>query len=161
NTARNRTLSENRANSVIYYLVTKHKMDLNRLVQPFGYGQLEPVAENKTAAGRAKNRRVEIRLMKNKGIAGTLANGNEPFIVRRCSSQETSSGERRRFERRSRMIFFVARCLVCGIRPAILRFSIIFHLGRLKNRNIAGLTPVSSFERRGQRQFLTLGHPVC
>ena len=76
NTARNRDLSERRANSVIYYLVTKHKMDLNRLVQPFGYGQLEPVAENKTAAGRSKNRRVEIRLMKNKGIAGTVGNGN-------------------------------------------------------------------------------------
>jgi outer membrane protein OmpA-like peptidoglycan-associated protein len=76
NTARNRDLSERRANSVIYYLVTQHKMDLNRLVQPFGYGQLEPVAENKTAAGRAKNRRVEIRLMKNKGIAGTVGNGN-------------------------------------------------------------------------------------
>lgn len=76
NSARNRTLSESRANSVIYYLVTKHKLPLNRLVQPFGYGQLEPVAENKTAAGRAKNRRVEIRLMKNKGIAGTVGNGN-------------------------------------------------------------------------------------
>jgi len=76
NTARNRTLSESRANSVIYYLVTKHKLPLNRLVQPFGYGQLEPVAENKTAAGRAKNRRVEIRLMKNKGIAGTVGSGN-------------------------------------------------------------------------------------
>ena len=72
NTARNRTLSEKRANSVIYYLVTTHKMQLNRLVQPFGYGQLEPAAENKTAEGRAKNRRVEIRLLKNKGIAGTV-----------------------------------------------------------------------------------------
>ena len=75
NTARNRTLSEARANNVIYYLVTKHKMPMQRLVQPFGYGQLEPVAENKTAAGRAKNRRVEIRLMRNKGIAGTVGNG--------------------------------------------------------------------------------------
>ena len=72
NTARNRDLSERRAQSVIYYLVTKHKLPLQRLVQPFGYGQLEPVAENKTAAGRAKNRRAEIRLMVNKGIAGKV-----------------------------------------------------------------------------------------
>jgi outer membrane protein OmpA-like peptidoglycan-associated protein len=76
NSQRNIDLSERRANAVIYYIVNKYKMPLNRLVQPFGYGQLEPVAENKTAAGRAKNRRVEIRLMINKGIAGTVGKGN-------------------------------------------------------------------------------------
>jgi outer membrane protein OmpA-like peptidoglycan-associated protein len=70
---RNIDLSERRANAVIYYIVSKYKMPLNRLVQPFGYGQLEAVAENTTKAGRAKNRRVEIRLMINKGIAGTVA----------------------------------------------------------------------------------------
>lgn len=73
---RNIDLSERRANAVIYYIVNKYKMPLNRLVQPFGYGQLEPVAENKTQAGRAKNRRVEIRLMVNKGISGQVGNGN-------------------------------------------------------------------------------------
>ena len=73
---RNIDLSERRANAVIYYIVSKYKMPLNRLVQPFGYGQLEPVAENKTKSGRAKNRRVEIRLMVNKGIAGTVTKGN-------------------------------------------------------------------------------------
>lgn len=72
NTARNRDLSERRANAVIYYIVSKYKMPLHRLVQPFGYGQLEPVADNKTKAGRAKNRRVEIRLMVNKGISGKV-----------------------------------------------------------------------------------------
>lgn len=70
---RNIDLSERRANAVIYYIVTKYKMPLNRLVQPFGYGQLEPVADNTTKAGRAKNRRVEIRLMVNKGIAGKVS----------------------------------------------------------------------------------------
>ena len=73
---RNIDLSERRANAVIYYIVNKYKMPLNRLVQPFGYGQLEPVAENQTKAGRAKNRRVEIRLMINKGIAGQVTSGN-------------------------------------------------------------------------------------
>ena len=75
NSQRNIDLSERRANAVIYYIVSKYKMPLNRLVQPFGYGQLEAVADNKTKAGRAKNRRVEIRLMVNKGIAGTVSSG--------------------------------------------------------------------------------------
>ena len=74
---RNIDLSERRANAVIYYIVSKYKMPLNRLVQPFGYGQLEPVAENKTQAGRAKNRRVEIRLMVNKGIAGKVGSSGQ------------------------------------------------------------------------------------
>ena len=72
NSQRNIDLSERRANAVIYYIVSKYKMPLNRLVQPFGYGQLEPVAENKIKEGRAKNRRVEIRLMINKGISGRV-----------------------------------------------------------------------------------------
>jgi OmpA-OmpF porin, OOP family len=69
NTAKNRTLSERRAKAVIQYLVGVHNLDLRRLVQPFGYGDSKPVADNKTAGGRAKNRRVEIRILQNKGIA--------------------------------------------------------------------------------------------
>jgi OOP family OmpA-OmpF porin len=71
NTARNRTLSERRSKAVIQYLVGVHNLDLRRLVQPFGFGESKPVADNKTAAGRAKNRRVEIRILQNKGIAQT------------------------------------------------------------------------------------------
>ncbi|HEV7395438.1 MAG TPA: OmpA family protein [Pyrinomonadaceae bacterium] len=69
NTAKNRALSERRAKTVIQYLVGVHNLDLRRLVQPFGYGDSKPVADNKTAEGRAKNRRVEIIILQNKGIA--------------------------------------------------------------------------------------------
>ena len=72
NTAKNRALSERRAKAVIQYLVGVHNLDLRRLVQPFGYGDSKPVADNKSAAGRAKNRRVEIRILQNKGIANTV-----------------------------------------------------------------------------------------
>jgi outer membrane protein OmpA-like peptidoglycan-associated protein len=72
NTAKNRALSERRAKAVIQYLVGVHGLDLRRLVQPFGYGDSKPVATNKTATGRAKNRRVEIRILQNKGIANKV-----------------------------------------------------------------------------------------
>lgn len=72
NTAKNRALSERRAKAVIQYLVGVHNLDLRRLVQPFGYGDTKPVADNKSAEGRAKNRRVEIIILQNKGIAGTV-----------------------------------------------------------------------------------------
>lgn len=70
--ARNRALSDRRAQAVIQYLVLNHGLDLRRLVQPFGYGENKPVADNKTAAGRAQNRRVEIIILQNKGIANTV-----------------------------------------------------------------------------------------
>ena len=57
---KNQLLSEARAASVKDYFVKKG-IDESRLVAT-GFGIDKPVAENKTVAGRAKNRRVEMRL---------------------------------------------------------------------------------------------------
>lgn len=54
-------LSQRRANAVKAYLVTKG-IDANRIYTE-GKGKANPVADNKTAAGRAKNRRVEIEIV--------------------------------------------------------------------------------------------------
>lgn len=69
NMARNHSLSGRRADAVINYLVTTYNLPLRRLVQPFGYGSLNPVADNATGQGRALNRRVEIKVLVNKGLS--------------------------------------------------------------------------------------------
>jgi outer membrane protein OmpA-like peptidoglycan-associated protein len=65
---RNEALSQRRADAVIRYLVENHNIPLRRIVTPFGYGETNPVADNETKDGRAQNRRVEIKLLVNKGL---------------------------------------------------------------------------------------------
>ena len=54
-------LSQSRANSVVDYL-TKNGIESNRLIAK-GYGASQPVAENTSAEGRAKNRRVVMKVL--------------------------------------------------------------------------------------------------
>ena len=65
---RNRALSQRRADAVIRYLVENHNIPLRRIVTPYGYGETNPVADNTTKEGREQNRRVEIKLLVNKGL---------------------------------------------------------------------------------------------
>ena len=55
----NMRLAESRASAVVKELVTKYKINKNRLT-PKGVGPLCPVASNKSKEGKAKNRRVEL-----------------------------------------------------------------------------------------------------
>jgi OmpA-OmpF porin, OOP family len=67
--ARNFQLSRARAESVIQYLAITHKIPVRRFVTPMGYGKTESVADNKTASGRAQNRRVEVKVLLNRGMS--------------------------------------------------------------------------------------------
>jgi OOP family OmpA-OmpF porin len=58
--AYNQALSERRANSARDFLV-KRGVDTSR-VSSQGFGESKPIADNKTREGRAKNRRVEIKV---------------------------------------------------------------------------------------------------
>src|ERR1051326_5958835 len=59
--ADNLILSNNRAKSVVRYLISKG-IAAQRLIAK-GYGETKPVADNKTEEGRAKNRRTELRVV--------------------------------------------------------------------------------------------------
>jgi outer membrane protein OmpA-like peptidoglycan-associated protein len=78
---KNRVLSQHRADSVIRYLVENHQIPLRRIITPYGYGKTNPVADNTTKEGRAQNRRVEIKLLVNKGLTSPA-----PTISRPASS---------------------------------------------------------------------------
>jgi outer membrane protein OmpA-like peptidoglycan-associated protein len=66
---KNRRLSQKRADSVIRYLIENHNIPLRRIITPYGYGKSNPIADNTTAEGREQNRRVEVKLLVNKGLA--------------------------------------------------------------------------------------------
>jgi OmpA-OmpF porin, OOP family len=65
----NYELSQRRANSVIQYLATKYNVPAHK-IYVIGLGKDKPVESNKTSAGRADNRRVDVRLMTNTVGAG-------------------------------------------------------------------------------------------
>ena len=67
----NTKLSENRAKAVITYLMQQCQIPIRHIVAPGAMGEYGPTASNESKAGRAENRRVEVKVLVNKGIAGS------------------------------------------------------------------------------------------
>jgi len=68
NADKNIALSQRRAQAVVDYLALKHNVPLRRMTMPMGYGEIK-AGEGATAADRAKDRRVDVTVMVNKGLA--------------------------------------------------------------------------------------------
>lgn len=66
----NTKLSKDRAQEVINYLFQQCQVPMRHIVAPGAMGEYGPAASNETKAGRAENRRVEVKVLLNKGIGG-------------------------------------------------------------------------------------------
>ena len=71
NAAMNTKLSEDRAKAVITYLIQQGSVPARHIVAPGAMGEYGAAASNETKEGRAENRRVEVKVLANKGIAGS------------------------------------------------------------------------------------------
>jgi outer membrane protein OmpA-like peptidoglycan-associated protein len=68
NAAFNQTLSRDRAENVIEYLMQDASVSPRHIVAPGAMGVSDPAASNETAEGRSENRRVEVKVLLNKGL---------------------------------------------------------------------------------------------
>ena len=66
----NQQLSEDRAEAVANYLRNNGNIPMRRIVAPAGYGSTHPDAANTDPQGRELNRRVDVKLIVNKGLQG-------------------------------------------------------------------------------------------
>jgi len=74
--ASNQVLSKERAQAVVAYLLQECNIPVGRIVAPGAMGETNPAASNETSSGRSENRRVEVKLLVNKGIVVASAGGN-------------------------------------------------------------------------------------
>jgi OOP family OmpA-OmpF porin len=68
--ALNQKLSEDRASSVTNILLQQGNVSLTRMLAPGAMGESQQVGNDKTEEGQAMNRRVVVRVLQNKAIAG-------------------------------------------------------------------------------------------
>ena len=67
----NAKLSEARAKAVVTHLIQGCGVPSRHIVATASMGEYGPTASNETKAGRAENRRVEVKVLVNRGIAGS------------------------------------------------------------------------------------------
>ena len=68
--ALNQQLSEDRANAVVNILIQQGHIPLTRMLAPGAMGESHQVGNDTTAEGQRENRRVVVRVLQNKAIAG-------------------------------------------------------------------------------------------
>ena len=69
--ALNQKLSEDRANNVATIMLQQGHIPMTNMLAPGAMGESRQVGSDKTAESQAQNRRVVVRVLQNKGIAGT------------------------------------------------------------------------------------------
>jgi OmpA-OmpF porin, OOP family len=68
--ADNQQLSKERAQAVVAYLLQECQIPAKNIAAPGAMGETNPLASNENAYGRAENRRVDLKLLVNKGVSG-------------------------------------------------------------------------------------------
>jgi outer membrane protein OmpA-like peptidoglycan-associated protein len=66
----NQKLSEERADKVATILLQQGRIPLTNMLAPAAMGESRQVGNDKTAEGQAENRRVRVRILQNKAVAG-------------------------------------------------------------------------------------------
>jgi OmpA-OmpF porin, OOP family len=69
NAAMNQKLSMERAQEVVAFLLQDCNVPVRHVIAPGAMGESNPVATNETAQGRAENRRVEVKVLLNRGLS--------------------------------------------------------------------------------------------
>ena len=82
----NYQLSQRRADAVIQYLAQKYSVPAHKIFL-IGLGKDNPVAQNTSASGRAKNRRVDVRLMANSLNESAQASPAQPQQTQQAQQQ--------------------------------------------------------------------------
>jgi len=90
----NYDLSQRRAQSVVQYLATKYNVPPHRFYL-IGIGKDQAVASNNSAAGRAKNRRVEIQMLSNMSQSGSQTTAQASGTVKLPQEGQVNTPQQR------------------------------------------------------------------